>query len=358
MDKLFISSYMKKLCYINTDNKLVLSKMNGTETILISQDIDFVNSISLINLQNNYLVVKTIDNNIYYCDISCETENGYNMEYLGTYQIISMCWLASIFFHYLYLASPTQIILFLNFEHAPNTKYIVTNDEHITTFSRIGGAYSDQKFLVSVDTGVTYILSDTLNILTTLKYEYVSIMIYNNYYYCTKTGGSIDIYNDSWIRTCELELKIKSINSHYRLSFISRDNKYYYYLRDKSVMPTNNNICSYNAIENCIIFFTSCPHINNCECRNKYTYVIFEAGLTVFDEKRSVTYTHNFDFKNFVKVTRFGDNAILLVDCDGTISLLEYNIDITNSCINSSIKYIHSDKIKIRAAINTKKALA
>lgn len=237
------------------------------------------------------------------------------------------------------MACSTQIVLFHNFIRIG--VYILTDYERVQNFLFIEGVPGVPMYYVSVDTEKTYIIDDNLNQLAQLEHACARIIKCDNHYYChNKKSGSVDIYSvDTWTRISELKLAtltpIIGIHKHYRFALIDYNRKYYYVHNGSlTTIPPNTtlelsmsndeHIAQYNVDENLLTSFASCYHEDNCNCKCKYTYVIFEGSITIFDELNSLQLVHIFDFNNFVQVRNFNQNKILLVDHDGIITTHKY----------------------------------
>jgi hypothetical protein len=359
MNKSFITFNTDTLCYIDNASQLLISSMNGPDQ-LISSDKNFVDSICSMKMHKKYIIIVTKLYDVYICNNFCES---YQMIHLGNYALINYILCIRNEEYFLFLACETEILLFHN--NKLTKKYLLPRGEHIRFFSHVQGTFGQTKYSVAVNTGVTYIIDKDLIILATLKNIYIDSALYDYDYYCVDENGRITIYNYAWNYIQMLELHVASIYKHHRLSFVGH-NREYYCLHDGLLTLTNHavsyvntkqRIVQHNLQEKLITLFSSCYHVSNCSCSHKYTYVIFEGSITIFDEIRQLTLTHAFDFNTAVKITKFNQTSILMIDYNGTALLLEHVIDITNNTVSLRTKYVHPNKIKLQSVTNAKKAI-
>jgi hypothetical protein len=370
INKLFFACNTNNCCYIDNNSQLWLSKLDGSADILFDLNKDFVDSICLIKIYDKTIVINTLSSDIYYFDISdVGTLSQSNLHHLGTYKTNKLVWYTYKLSHYLFLVCDATILLFIDYKLEYTHTLEITDGESIQYFSFVKGFLGLLEHCVTTDVGLSYIINANLIKHTRLPGHFLNVSLVGDNYWCRHSDGHIIIYDKSWNYIQKINLEIITVpNIVHRISFIDSD-YYYYYLYDGLVsqLPANTtfvtsvtdtkHIVKYDNAEKILTETQSCYHLDICRCTDKYIYAIFESSISIFDIKRSQVYTQNFDFNNYLCVTKFGKNGLLLIDYDGVMSVVELDINIYNKKVTLANKYVHDNNIKLSQVTTIKKAI-
>jgi hypothetical protein len=188
------SFYCNKICYANNDSKLVLSHYSGYDCVIINDDINFVNSIIDIILIEDYIILRTNTNDIYYYVISRN-----QLIFLTNYFVVKIiCNCVDMFEdtdddeiivtwnYHLLITTDTKIILFENFVLS---KEFTISGSAVDLFC----VEYPYEYYVRTNTDETYVLDNILSIIIILEKPYKSIVKFRGDYYCLHCDGNIDV---------------------------------------------------------------------------------------------------------------------------------------------------------------------
>lgn len=212
-----------KICYVNKSEELVLSDVNGSNHNVINSDTAFVNSIIGIILIDDYIVLRTMTDDIYHYNIIAN-----QLVLLGNYFVVKIiCWQKRIHTDFCcctLVISDRKITLFTNFIISDELTLPLVNP--IINFFSIG---RDDYYYACTSSDKTVVFENEIVIVVILDRPYKSLEISNcGYYYCLLADGNIDVYNIEWIHIHTINFKqIVTICCHRNVSLIDSDQNYY-----------------------------------------------------------------------------------------------------------------------------------
>lgn len=317
-----------KICYVNNDNELVLSDLNGNNRNVINSNTDFVSSIIEILLTNNYIVLHTITDDIYYCNI---TEKKRELVFLANYFVVKIiCWKKRIrtdFCFYVLVVSDTKIILFKDF--VISDELVISSDDPIINCFSID---CDNKYYACVSLNKTLIFQNEIKIIITLDQPYKSLVISNDTnYYCLQPSGHIDVYNVEWIHIHTINFKrIISISDHNNLILIDSDRNCYQVffgkLLDQDFVRSddgaNINIPIAKLIysdNNFNIFLMSEQKYLLTLSNFNWAYIIFDDYIIFSSKSENSTHRYNFNFNTTGFFKMYDSSVFISIDENGTV---------------------------------------
>ena len=369
------SIYDNVICFVADNHKLMLSTL--TNYVFIHKNVelepDFIESIYYLMLIPDNIVIHTNDDNVYVYDITNCT-----LTLIGIFYIIDMTWemqnnkLSVIF------VCKSSIILFDD-KFIKLHAYTFSENECLIEFNTI---LAEIKYHAKVNEK-THIFDDALKLVTTFPEKYVTIVKWDNYYYCLNNEKNvIDIRNLEWCLITSIECKNMTIKQiYYRDMLIIKniDNNVYSVRKaisndvgDIYIMHSfslNNEIYNiydvYKYTENCVNKFVnvfhSCHHIRECSCDLLYFFVVFEKELQIYDRRSGHDYIMTskeigIEFKNVVKFDSFAQDVVVFIDEHGKTYVRRFSIIIPSidDIENPELAY---DYIKFKPKIKTKKKI-
>jgi hypothetical protein len=356
------SVYRNKICYVNSDNKLVLSHYNGGDRIIINSDADFVNSIADIILIDKYIILHTVTDDVHYHDIEinklfflvnrpiikimCSYEHDFECVDVGDREEIM-----GVYFYRILIASDTRVTRFINFRLAK--EFIMPPDNYIVNFFSINDNYA------AISLEKTFILEYNLNIITTLEQPYASIVRFNCDYYCLLAHGNIDVYDTNWIFTQTIKFKkIISICNHNNiLAIVDKEKNYYHVVfgNSNTIGDPLDLVYSDNNLH--IVITSNKKYLSYMyEYFKLREYIIFNDRLSIidkYDDRSGKTINCDYNFSNTNIFNLVDKSVFMSIDASGTIQ--SHNIRIYDSYadINTSIC---NYEIKLKKTNNTKSA--
>lgn len=346
-----------KICYVNCNNELILSHLNGSDYTIINGDINFVDSIIDVILVRDYIIIGTKTNDIYYYSI---THNKLN--FLGNYFVTGMIFHAEypenywgmddiVFEYNLLVASDTKIMLYVNF--ILSKEFIVSHV--IENLFEIRFSNKSNKYYVCVSSEKTYILDCALEIVVVLDDPHKSVVKFAANYYCLLHDGSINVYCLNWLFLQTIKFKkIVSICDHDILALVDSDNNYYHVFFG----DTTNNRYSYEHLvyhdDNFHIFILSgkkyLAELNEIYLIN--TYIIFDSEMITVDKYRNTITCCYYCTDNITRFDAVALGVFITIDSEGIVR---------TNCVNTKpdakvTSNIREYKIKLRRITDTKNA--
>lgn len=341
------SVFCSNICFVNNNDELILSKYDGTNTAVINADADFVATIINIILCNEYIILHTITDDIYYYDITKKRLNflgNYFVVHIGNYYRV-----VPIRTYYLLIVSDTKIMSFANFKLSKEF-VLPLGDDHIVNFFSINSVGCTYNICVSSEK--TFVLDYNLNIITTLNQHYKSIVRSHIDYCCLLADGNIDIYDTRWVFVLTIKFKkMISIHNHSRiLAAVDEEKNYYqiFFANTVNMSLLSNLVYSDDKLN---IF---------AECEKKYlstlgcggcTIIIFDSVINI--QRDTIIYC-NYSFNNVELFEVIDRNIFISVDDNGVIR--SHNIIVNNNSSADIITNVCKYEIKLKKITRVKSA--
>ena len=320
----------------------------------------------------------TNSDNVYIYDITNE-----NLKDFGKFFIINIHWYSIKNQHFLVFATNTSIELFDD-KFIKKSEYKFSENEFLEKSHVVR---SELNFVVNVN-NKTYILDETLKLITVLDKKYISIAKKKNQYCGLTDNGVIHIYNNNnWndiIATINFKT-IAKLDYNGMLTFTDNDGILYYLQNDTRHCKTDTRFIKnideffigakkYNVkeylffgtdekfINNHLRTIDNCDHTspNACKCNPNYCIFIFHDVMHIHDRVNGFFHAVKlsllkFNIENIIHINSFNNDAILFIDLYGNIHI--YQIIITDQGKTFDFVEIKCEfKTKITKKINGKNA--